>query len=255
MMYCVDLRSKVTHQSVLTIFQTNSHDRAWDVANNYNEIHGNTDDEIEMLNNESIKGWSNHPYWATVYDDSDAVVPTKLKEEKDMKKYTINDYEAFSREALDVPPIEQFEDGTIDEGKWYEDNKIIIIKGEHQMEIDYTADSANEIDAALKEMYEVEMDIRYSTTGNTVGSEYRPAELKDILRVVIQNDWEASGVESGDFAKFIRDFVKGHNDITNIMGVYDNIIYKDIKWYTHICQCNFGKLDMLSLRNIDSRSI
>ena len=251
MMYCVDLRSKVTHQSVLTIFATTSHDRAWDVANNYNEIHGNTEEELEMLNNEVIKGWTSHPYWATVYDECDEIIESTLKEEKEMKKYTIEDYEAFTREALDSPPIAEFEDGTIDEEQWYEDNKIIIIKGEYQMELDYNADNVNELDAALREMYEVEMDIRYATTGNTVGSQYRPAELKDLLRVAIQKDWEDWGYKRTDFITFLREFVKGYDDTTNIMGVYDDVIYKDIKWYTTICKCDFSKLDMLSLRHID----
>ena len=37
-MYCVDLRDKLTHETYMTIFKSDSHDEAWDVANNYNEI-------------------------------------------------------------------------------------------------------------------------------------------------------------------------------------------------------------------------
>lgn len=189
------------------------------------------------------------------FDNDNREVMIMMWESNNKKKYTIEDYEAFTREALDAPPVEQFEDGTIDEEQWYEDNKILITKGQHQMELDYTADNVNEIDFALKEMYEVEMDIRSATTGNTVGSELRPAELKDILRIAIQNDWEDYGYQRGDFVTFVREFIKGYDDITNILGVYDDIIYKDVKWYNEICKCNFGKLDMLSLRHIDRRHI
>lgn len=242
-MYCVDLRSKVTHDSVLTIFKTSSHDRAWDVANNYNCIHGNTDEEIEMLNNEETEGWTSHPYWATVYDNYSEVIEPKIEEVEEMKKYTLENYEEFSREALDMPPIEAFEDGTIDETEWYEKNKIIITKGEHQIELEYNADNVSEMDRALREMYEVEMDIRSATTGNTVGGGLRPAELKDIVRIAIQNDcWKVS-----DFGEFIRDFIANTKDISDIMCYYE-IIRRDYKISTDLCKCDFSKLDMSTMR-------
>ena len=140
-MYYVDLRSKITYNSVLTIFKTDSYDRAWDVANNYNRMYGNTDHEIDMLNNEDTEGWSDHPYWATVYEAGDGESVKPNFEAEAMKKYTIEDYEAFSREALDAPPVEDFEDGIIDENQWFEDNKILISKGRHQMELEYNADN------------------------------------------------------------------------------------------------------------------
>ena len=88
-----------------------------------------------------------------------------------MKKYTINNYKEFCDNALVVPPIEEFDNGTIDENKWFEEHKIRIAVGNHEIELDYCADNVNEIEWALKEMYEVEMDIRYATTGNTVKGE------------------------------------------------------------------------------------
>lgn len=238
--YYVDIVDMNVSKSIVSVYHSENSDEAHDVANKWND----------GLNNPKCIYYTEANLRAEVYE-----IEEPIKEEKEMKKYTINDYETFSREALDMPPIEQFEDGTIDEEQWYEDNKIIIIKGNHQMELDYNADNVNEIDAALREMYEVEMDIRSATTGNTVGSQYRPAELKDILRVAIQNDWEDHGYKNGSFTFFIREFVKAYDDITNIIGVYDDIIYKDVKWYNEICKCNFGKLDMLSLRHIDRAHI
>lgn len=254
MMYCVDLRSKITYESVLTIFKTDSHSLAWTVANNYNRIHGNTEDELEMLNNEDTEGWTSHPYWATVYDDNDEVIEPKFDEVKRMKKYTIEYFEEFCRNALQAPPIEEFEAGTIDEGEWYKQHNIHIITGEHDIELEYHADNVNEIEYALKEMYEVEMDIRSATTGNTVGSEYRPAEFKDVIRVAVQHDWNDWGYKMSDFGAFIREFVKHYDDISNIFGIYD-IIYEDVKHYTDIFQCNFGQLNMYSMRRVSRQAI
>ena len=246
-MYCVDLRSKITYDSVLTIFKTSSHDRAWDVANNYNCIHGNTDEEIEMLNNEETEGWTSHPYWATVYNNDPKVIEPKIEEVKEMKKYTLENYEEFSREALDMPPIEAFEDGTIDETEWYEENKIIITKGEHQIELEYNADNVSEMDRALREMYEVERDVRSATTGNTVGGGLRPTELKDILRIAIQNDWWTNCKDVKDFSEFIRKFIANIKDIGDVMRYYE-MVRKDYKEATDICKCDFSKLDMSTMR-------
>lgn len=77
-----------------------------------------------------------------------------------MKKYTIEDYKEFSNKVLVAPPIEEFEDGTIDELQWYEENKIHIIVGNHDMELDYLADNVTEIDCAIKAMYEMEMECK-----------------------------------------------------------------------------------------------
>jgi hypothetical protein len=249
-MYCVDLRSKTTYNSILTLVKTDNYDFAWDVANNYNKIHGNTDEEIELLNNESVHNLTEHPYWATVYEGNDEVIKPKFEEETKMKKYTLKDYQNFTNEALVCPPIEEFEDGTIDEDKWYEDHKIRIIVGEHEIAIDYYADSVNEIDFALREMYEEEYGSGNPTTGNTVGSEYRPAELKDIIRVALQEDWNDWGWKCGSLSDFINHFVEGKEDISDVVCWY-NVILKDVKHYTDCYHCNFGNLNMYSMRNIN----
>ena len=253
-MYCVDLRSKQTHHSVLTIFKTDDYDDAWGVANNYNDIHGNTDDEIEMLNNENTYGCTQHPYWATVYENYDEVIEPKFEEVKEMKKYTLENYKKFTDEALVCPPMEEFEDGTIDEDKWYEDHKIRIIVGEHEIAIDYYADSVNEIDFALREMYEEEYGNGNPTTGNTVGSEYRPAELKDIIRVALQKAWDEYGWKVGNLSEFLAQFIGTEFLMSDAMNWYQ-IILEDIKHYTDCYHCNFGKLNMYSMRNINARVV
>lgn len=177
------------------------------------------------------------------------------KEDVTMKKYTLKEYKDFSSEALVCPPFEEFEDGTSDEEDWYDAHQIKIVVGDKEIELPYYADIINELDFALREMYEEEYGNGNPTTGNTVGSEYRPAELKDILQVAIQHDWEDYGYQRGDFVDFIREFVEAYDDVATIMDVYYDVIYKDIKWFNTIFKCNFGKLDMLSFRRIDRSHI
>ena len=127
-----------------------------------------------------------------VQDVVEDLLKTKKEAEKEkkMKKYTIEDYKEFCDNVLVAPPIEEFEDGTIDELQWYEENKIHIIIGKHDMEIDYLADAVNEIDYALREMYDAEFGDGEPTTGNTVKKDekYRDATWKDILRLDIMRE-------------------------------------------------------------------
>lgn len=128
---------------------------------------------------------------------------------KKKKKYTIDNYEEFCKEALQCPPIEEFEDGSIDEDKWYREHNIHIITDNHDIELEYNADNVNEIEYALREMYEVEMDIRGATTGNTVGSEYRDATWKDILRFAVLDGWyEDSHSVEAEVNKCIHRFTR-----------------------------------------------
>lgn len=121
-------------------------------------------------------------FQAMDFDDLHQKVYVMTWKSNGKKKYTIDNYEEFVKNALQCPPLEEFEDGSIDEDKWYKEHNIHIVTGNHDIELEYHADNVNEIEYALREMYEVEKDIRYATTGNTTGSEYRDATWKDILR-------------------------------------------------------------------------
>ena len=176
--------------------------------------------------------------------------PPKKEEPEEvekMKKYTLKDYEEFCREALVIPPMEEFEDGTVDEDKWYEDHKIHIRIDNHEIEVGYFADTVNEIEFALKEMYEEEYGDGRPTTGNTVGSALRPAELKDILRIAIQNDWWTGCKDVSDFGEFIRKFIANIKDISDVMRYYE-VIQRDYKDATDRCKCDFSKLDISTMR-------
>lgn len=135
----------------------------------------------------------------------------------EVKKYTIDNYEEFCKKALVAPPFDEDEPHDWDE--WFETHKIHIVVGNHDIELEYHADNVNEIEYALREMYEVEMDIRGATTGNTVGSEYRSAELKDIVRYFIQLRYENWG--GLNWFGYARQAVVEMSDIQSVIGVYE----------------------------------
>lgn len=143
------------------------------------------------------------------FDNDKKEVLIMIWESNNKKKYTIDNYEEFSKNALAMPPIEQFEDGSIDEEQWYKDHMIHITVGNHDIELDYHADNVNEIDFVLREMYEVEKDYKYATTGNTVGSEYPNATWKDILRFAVLDGWyEDSHCMEAEVNKCIHRFTR-----------------------------------------------
>ena len=176
--------------------------------------------------------------------------PVNIKEECKMKKYTLKDYKQFCEEALIVPPFE--DDGQIDE--WFETHKVYIIVNDCVMELDYDADAINEIEFSLREIHEAILGSGEATTGNTVGSEYRPATLKDLVKLAVREGWEHYGYKMRDFGSYIRCFIDEHENLEDIMHCY-KYIDKDIKGYTEEYKCNFGKLDMNSMRGVSSEVV
>lgn len=165
------------------------------------------------------------------------------------KQYTLEQYNEFCKAVLYGPPC--FDDEGIDEVEWYNKHKIHIIVGDHEMVLGYFADNVNELADSLREMYEAEYEDGIPTTGNTVGCNYRPAELKDIVRIAIQNDWDKWGYQASDFGAFIREFIKRYDNVASLLGVYE-VIYKNLEEYTEMCKCNFmGALDMSTLKNVN----
>ena len=166
-----------------------------------------------------------------------------------MKRYTLKDYKQFCEEALICPPFE--DDEQIDE--WFATHKVQIIANGCVMELDYDADVINEIDFLLREIHKALLGDGEPTTGNTVGSEYRPATLKDLVKVAVREGWEHYGYKMRDFGAYIRCFIDEHENLEDIMHCYKYI--KDIKEYTEEYKCNFGRLDMHSMCNVSSETI
>ena len=176
---------------------------------------------------------------------------SKIMIGEELKKYTLENYEEFCKEALIMPPFE--DDEQLEE--WFENHKVHIIANGCDMELEYNADAVNEIEYALREMYEVEMDIKSATTGNTIGSQYRPAELKDVLHVVMQHDWEEWGWKMKSFKAFICECCNRYGSPNAVLEAYYNVVFDDIRYYTDAFKCNFGQLEMWSFRVINSQVI
>lgn len=201
----------------------------------------------ELLEANEMKNWFNrivnHKYhYARI---------TEIKEEGErMKEYKLKDYKEFCREALVCPPIEEFEEGTIDEDEWYRQHYIKITCNNHEINIGYGADEVNEIEFALREIYEAVEGDGEATTGNTFGSEYRPAELKDIVRHFIMCRYENyGGLNWFDYAK---QAVVELSDIQSVIGLYEHAkkIEKDIEF-----KCNWHDFKLESLKDATEEGI
>ena len=72
------------------------------------------------------------------------------------KVFDLEQYEEFIEQALDMPPVEEMDMGLINADKWFEDHKIRISTGNHQIILDYNADTVMGLADCLKEQYENE---------------------------------------------------------------------------------------------------
>ena len=161
-----------------------------------------------------------------------------------IKRYNLKDYKKFCDEALVCPPIDEFENGTIDEDEWYRNHYIKISTGNHEINIGYGADEVNEIEYTLREIYNAVEGDGEATIGNTYGSQYRPAELKDVVRHFIMCRYENwGGLNWFDYAK---QAVVEMSDINSVIGVYEHakMIAKQIDF-----KCNWHNFELKSLKD------
>lgn len=162
-----------------------------------------------------------------------------------MNKYTLKDYKKFCEEALICPPYdddEQFEE-------WIETHKIQIIANNCVMELDYDADAVNEIEFSLKEIHEAILGDGEATTGNTFGSQYRPSELKDVVRWFIMEHYENYGDGWFDYAK------KAVEELTDIQLVIE--LYEEARQIEKIIdfKCNWHNFKVESLKDATKEGI
>ena len=221
----------------------------------YVDVFNSETDEIEctILKTKSLQEANAKKDWFNANNTCTkrfAAVLDIEEEETEMKRYKLEDYKEFCREALVCPPFEEFEEGTIDEEKWWRRHYIRIICDNHEINIGYGADEANEIEYALREIYEAVIGDGEATTGNTFGSEYRPAELKDIVRWFIMYRYENwGGLNWFDYAKQAVEELK---DIQSVIGIYEHArkIEKDIEF-----KCNWHNFKMESLKDATEEGI
>jgi hypothetical protein len=163
----------------------------------------------------------------------------ELKEEKEMKKYTLKEWKEFCEDALIMPPFE--DDEQIEE--WFNTHKIHIATNNCVMELEYDADAVNEIEFSLREIYEAIHGSGNPTTGNTTGSEYPNATWKDILRcAVLQYHYDGMTLKEA-----IGKCIVGLNG-----SKFQNIM-REINSHPSLChelQVNLSKLDTSDLWKI-----
>ena len=169
-----------------------------------------------------------------------------------IKRYALKDYKEFCREALVCPPIDEFEEGTIDEEEWYRQHYIKISTGNHEINIGYGADEVNEIEFALREIHEAVLGDGEAATGNTVGTEYRAAELKDLVRFFILRECENWG--NLDWIGYAERAAKELSDIKTLSEVWKNALDTRKAW-VDILKCNFEKFNPITLKDATEEGI
>ena len=99
----------------------------------------------------------------TEYDIAKMAIDYVRKEMKKKKNYTLVEKDKFVKDV----EADVFKALDEDDEEWFDDNLIIINVGDKAIHLDINADTWNEIDFALREIYEVEFENRMATTGNT----------------------------------------------------------------------------------------
>lgn len=162
---------------------------------------------------------------------------------KELKKYTLENYEEFCKDALIMPPFE--EDWRLEE--WFDTHKVHIVANGCDMELEYDADVVNEIEFSLKEIHEAILGDGTATTGNTVGNEYRDATWKDILRFAVLNGfYEDSHSIKAEINKCIYNFMS--SSLAEIMKKIENQTSLNDE-----LEVNFFKLETKDLWKIFNR--
>ena len=72
------------------------------------------------------------------------------------KVFDLEQCKDFIEQALDIPPVEEMDMGLINADKWLDDHKIRISTGNHQIILDYNADTVMGLTDYLEEQYENE---------------------------------------------------------------------------------------------------
>ena len=72
------------------------------------------------------------------------------------KVFDLQQCKDFIEQALDIPPVEEMDMGLINADKWFEGHKIRISTGDHQIILDYNADTVMGLTDYLEEQYKNE---------------------------------------------------------------------------------------------------
>lgn len=153
---------------------------------------------------------------------------------KETKCYTLKEWKEFCDEALICPPLEDDEE-VLDE--WFNTHKIHIIANDCDMELEYDAETINNIEFTLKEIYESFYGNGEPTTNNNVESQSRPATIVDLMKAYIDYRVSDGGTP---LKEAIRSFIQ----------VFDFEKFEKARKYAErsdlleIADCDFSKLDI-----------
>lgn len=167
-------------------------------------------------------------------------IKKEFEEVNEMKKYKLKDYKEFCDKALVCPPIDEFEEGTIDEEEWYNQHNIKISAGNNEINIGYGADEVNEIEFALREIYEAVEGSGEATTGNTFGSQYRPAKMIDFIKIYVAGELHKGKKK---FQEIICDATIGFN--INTFEEVRQYVKENYKACCEVWDCDFSKFDII----------
>lgn len=87
----------------------------------------------------------------TEYDIAEMAIDYVRKEMKKKKDYTLVEKDKFIKDVED----DIFKALDEDDEEWFDNNLIIISVGDNAIHLDNNADAWNEVDLALREIYEV----------------------------------------------------------------------------------------------------
>ena len=180
------------------------------------------------------------------FDNDQKEVTVMLWTSNNKKKYTLENYEEFCENAFACPPFDEFDNGNIDESGWHKEHDIHISSGKYEIELNYEDDVTEGIKHFLKEKYEVDYGDGsvVATTGNTIGSEYRDATWKDILRFAVLDGWyEDSHCLEAEIDKCIHKF--SMDRLKEVMKKIENQTSMNDE-----LEVNFFKLDTTDLWKI-----
>ena len=182
-----------------------------------------------------IEEWCESKYidkiQALDFDNAKEEVIVMIWETNAKKKYTLENYEEFCKEALIMPPFE--DDEQLEE--WFKNHKVHIIANGCDMELEYDADTINEIEFSLREIHKAILGDGTPTTGNTITK--RPATMKDLVQYwFLDNSMEYSDKE---FPKYVKNIFN-----VNWIEFYENIV-KNEKYdeYEDWIDCDFRTFD------------
>lgn len=150
---------------------------------------------------------------------------------EELKKYTLENYEEFCKDALIMPPFE--DDEQLNE--WFDTHKVHIIANGCDMELEYDADTVNEIEFSLREIHQAILGDGTPTTGNTITK--RAATMKDLVQYwFFDNSMAYSDKELPKYVKniFNVDWLKFYESIVE---------YESYDEYQDWIDCDFRTFD------------